>query len=263
MVGEFILHKKFIIYISESFDPKFNLSIEEWLMNNSETDEVILFLWQNENTIVIGRNQNPYKECNIKKLKEDDVYLIRRLSGGGAVYHDMGNLNFTFIASDNNYDVESNIKVILDSIARYGICGYFNGRNDLLVQERKFSGNAYISDKGKNCHHGTILVDVNLKKLTGYLTVSPLKLKSKGIDSVLSRVINLKEISPQLTIEDLKYSLIKSFNELYKTESQIIYINENSIDISKYIEKYSSWEWNYSESPDFSIVYENNILGLR
>lgn len=253
------MHKKFKVYLSESFDPKFNLSIEEWLMNCSEPDEVIMFLWQNKNTIVIGRNQNPYKECDVKTLKEDDVCLIRRLSGGGAVYHDLGNLNFTFIASDNNYDVDNNLKVIIDAIDKFGIQSYFNGRNDLLVHERKFSGNAFISDRGKNCHHGTLLVDVDLDKLSRYLTVSPLKLKSKGIDSVLSRVVNLKEIAPQMTIENLKTALITSFNEFYKAEVKIDILNENEVDVTKYIEKYNSWEWNYSESPDFSIVLENKF----
>lgn len=253
------MHKRYKVCLSESFDPKFNLSLEEWLMDCSEPDEVILFLWQNENTIVIGRNQNPYRECDVKKLKEDDVSLIRRLSGGGAVYHDLGNLNFTFIASDNNYDVENNLEVIIDAIDKFGIQSYFNGRNDLLVHERKFSGNAFISDRGKNCHHGTLLVDVDLDKLSRYLTVSPLKLKSKGIDSVLSRVINLKEISSHITIESLKTALITSFNEFYKTEAKITILNENVIDVTKYLEKYNSWEWNYSESPEFSIVLENKF----
>jgi len=259
MAEEYILHKKYKVYLSESFDPKFNLSLEEWLMDCSEPDEVILFLWQNEDTIVIGRNQNPYKECDVKKLKDDDVNLIRRLSGGGAVYHDLGNLNFTFIASDNNYNVENNLKVIIDAIDKFGIKSCFNGRNDLLVEERKFSGNAFISDKGKNCHHGTLLVDVDLDKLSRYLTVSPLKLQSKGIDSVLSRVVNLKEICPQMTIEDLKTALIESFNEFYNKEAEIIILNENVIDVAKYVEKYNSWEWNYSESPDFSIVLEKQF----
>lgn len=259
MVEEYILHNKFKVYLSESFDPKFNLSIEEWLMDCSEPDEVILFLWQNENTIVIGRNQNPYKECDVKKLKEDDVCLIRRLSGGGAVYHDLGNLNFTFIASDNNYDVENNLKVIIDAIDKFGIKSAFNGRNDLLVNDRKFSGNAFISDKGKSCHHGTLLVDVDLDKLSRYLTVSPLKLKSKGIESVISRVVNLKEICPQMTIESLKTALITSFNDFYNTETKTIILDEHEVEVAKYLEKYNSWEWNYSESPDFSIVFENKF----
>ncbi len=259
MVGEFILHKQFKVYISESFDPKFNLSVEEWLMAYNEPDEIVLFLWQNENTIVIGRNQNPYKECDIKKLKEDGIQLVRRLSGGGAVYHDRGNLNFTFIAADKNYDVERNMNVILKGISRFGIHGYFNGRNDLMVQERKFSGNAFINGNGVSCHHGTLLVSVDLDKLARYLTVSPLKLQSKGIDSVASRVVNLRNISTEITIESLKAALIDSFNELYKTKAQITILNEEAIDVTTYLEKYNSWEWNYSESPDFTIDIEEEF----
>jgi lipoate-protein ligase A len=253
------LDNQFKIYLSDSFDPKFNLSVEEWLMKCCGPKDLVLFLWQNENTIVIGRNQNPYKECDTKKLEEDGVQLIRRLSGGGAVYHDKGNLNFTFIAADESYDVERNLKVVLNGISKYGIHGHFNGRNDLMVGERKFSGSAFISDNGISCHHGTLLVDVNLDKLSRYLTVSPLKLESKGIDSVSSRVVNLNQISPQITIEGLKSALITSFNELYKTESQIIQLNEKEVDLTTYFEKYHSWEWNYSESPDFSIFIEEKF----
>lgn len=253
------MHKQFKIYISKSFDPKFNLSVEEWLLACNKPDEVALYLWQNENTIVIGRNQNPYKECDVKKLKEDGVYLVRRLSGGGAVYHDRGNLNFTFIAADSNYNVESNMNVILNGISKFGIHGFFNGRNDLLVQERKFSGNAFINNNGMNCHHGTLLVDVDLNKLSKYLTVSPLKLQSKGIDSVASRVVNLREISSEITVENLRDALIASFNELYKTEAQIIILDERAVDVTAYLEKYGSWEWNYSESPDFTAVIEEKF----
>lgn len=259
MKEEYTLRRELKVYISKSFDPKFNLALEEWLLNSSTQDEVILFLWQNENTIVIGRNQNPYKECDVEKLKDDNVQLVRRISGGGAVYHDIGNLNFTFIASDKNYDVETNMKIILNGISKFGIHGSFSGRNDLVVKDKKFSGNAFFSDKEMNCHHGTLLVDVDLKKLSKYLTVSPLKLKSKGIDSVVSRVINLKEISPKLTIEALREALIISFNEFYKGESQRILLKESKIDVTTYIQKYESWEWNYSQSPDFSISIEDKF----
>jgi lipoate-protein ligase A len=257
--GGFILCRKFKIYVSEAINPSFNLSVEEWLMDYCEPDETILFLWQNKNAIVIGRNQNPYKECNLEKLEEDDVSLVRRLSGGGAVYHDLGNLNFTFITPDAYYDVGSNMNIILNALLRFGIKGSFNGRNDLIAQERKFSGNAFVSDNGINCHHGTLLVDVDIDKLSGYLTVSPLKLKSKGIESVKSRVINLKEISAEINIENLKAALIDSFNEFYSTEAQKSVLNEKSLDLNSIVEKYTSREWNYSESPEFSVVVEEKF----
>ncbi len=254
------MHKQFKIYISESFDPKVNLALEEWLMENNAPDEIVFFLWQNENTIVIGRNQNPYKECDIKKLNDDGVHLVRRLSGGGAVYHDIGNLNFTFISADENYDVKNNMNIILRGILKFGIHGYFNGRNDLMVEDRKFSGNAFINENGVSCHHGTLLVDVDFSKLSTYLTVSPLKLQSKGIDSVASRVVNLKEISKEIDIDNLKEALISSFNEFYNTKSEIIALNEKSVDLEAYLEKYSSWQWNFSESPDFTISIEEKFL---
>lgn len=259
MGREFTLHSPLKVYLSESLNPEFNLSIEEWLMDHSNSEEIILFLWQNKNTVVIGRNQNPYKECNLRKLKEDQVTLIRRLSGGGAVYHDLGNLNFTFIASDKNYNIGKNMQVIIDALESYGIHSYFNGKNDIMVHERKISGNAFVSDKGMNCHHGTILINVDLEKLSEYLTVSPLKLQSKGIDSVTSRVMNLSEINPELTVGSMKESLIKSFNEFYKTKTATTILNEHKIEVAQYIEKYNSWEWNYSESPDFTVTLENRF----
>lgn len=259
MAGGFILCRKFKVYISESLDPCFNLSVEEWLMESIGADETVLFLWQNENAIVIGRNQNPYKECDLAKLEADDVRLVRRLSGGGAVYHDLGNLNFTFVASDDYYDIESNMNIILNALSEFGIQGSFNGRNDLVAQERKFSGNAFVSENGKNCHHGTLLVNVDIEKLSVYLTVSSLKLKSKGIDSVKSRVINLREICDEISVENLKSALISSFNKFYKTESQKFVLNEKSLELSSIMKKYNSREWNYSESPEFSVVVEEKF----
>ncbi|MHC1719165.1 MAG: lipoate--protein ligase [Clostridiaceae bacterium] len=253
------LHNRYKVYISESFDPGFNLSVEEWLMDNCGAGEKVLFIWQNENTIVIGRNQNPYKECDLKKLREDGVRLVRRLSGGGAVYHDLGNLNFTFIEAENHFNMENNVSIILDALSAFGIKGSFNGRNDLVVSNWKFSGNAFFSSGGTNCHHGTLLVDVDFGKLTKYLTVSPLKLKSKGIDSIKSRVINLKTLSGDISVVSLKNSLIKSFNDFYETEAEVGTLGERAVDLRAYQTKYSSLEWNYSESPDFSVVIEEKF----
>ena len=131
------------IVITTSFNPWFNLAIEEFLVNNVKDDETILYLWQNKDTVVIGSNQNPWKECDVNKIEEDKVKLARRLSGGGAVYHDIGNLNFTFIMKKYKYDEDKQLNVVLNAINSFGMEAKFSGRNDLLLSGKKFSGNAY------------------------------------------------------------------------------------------------------------------------
>jgi lipoate-protein ligase A len=184
---------KLTVIRTENTDPYENLAAEEYLTMNAEEDEVILFLWQNAHTVVIGRNQNPWKECNVERIKQDGVCLARRMSGGGAVYHDMGNLNFTFIAKDGLFDVARQTDVILLACRLMGINASKTGRNDLTVEGRKFSGHAYFSSQGYNYHHGTIMLDVNAEDLSKYLNVPDSKLKSKGVASVRSRVTNLKD----------------------------------------------------------------------
>ncbi len=253
------MHNTCRIYYSNSFDPAINLSLEEHLIKNAAMDEIILFLWQNANTVVIGRNQNTYKECDAKKLKDDDVKLVRRLSGGGAVYQDLGNLNFTFISSNENYSVENNFEIILSAISMHGVNGYFNGKNDLLYEGRKFSGSAFTSDDNISCHHGTLLVDSNLNRLGKYLSPSSLKLSSNAVDSVVSRVMNLKEVSEDITIENLKKSIVRSFKQFYQSDVSSEYIDETTADITEYTEKYRIKNWNYDQSPDFSVQLERKF----
>ena len=174
-------------------NPYINLAAEEYLTMNAEDGVMTMFLWQNAHTVVIGKNQNPWRECNVEAIKHDGIYLARRISGGGAVYHDMGNLNFTFIAKDGLFDVERQTDVILLACRLLGINAVKTGRNDLTVTGRKFSGHAYFSSHGFNYHHGTIMMDVKGDDLSKYLNVSAAKLKSKGVESVRSRVTNLRE----------------------------------------------------------------------
>ena len=198
-------------------DPYINLGTEEALTFSAQDDEVIMYLWQNAHTIVIGRNQNPWRECNVERIKQDGVYLARRISGGGAVYHDMGNLNFTFIAKDDLYDIGKQTDVILLACRLLGIDAEKNGRNDLTVDEKKFSGHAYFSSNGYNYHHGTIMMNVNPEDMPKYLRVSEAKLKSKGVSSVRSRVTNLNNYLPEMSdpelIEMMKDALIQIINE--------------------------------------------------
>lgn len=250
---------KYQIYISDSFDPAYNLALEEYFINTLSSDTKLFYLWQNQNTVVIGRNQNPYKECNLAEMKKDNVKLTRRLSGGGAVYHDLGNLNFTFISSEKSADIDLNINIIINALKSLNINSEFNGRNDIIAEERKFSGNAFLIENEMHCHHGTLLVDVDMSKLTKYLTVSKLKIESKGIDSISSRVVNLKELCPSLDFDNLKNKLIDSFSKIYdcQVKSYDNFIDKNLLD--NYMKKYQSWDWNYSESPQFDIALEKKF----
>lgn len=233
-------------------NPYKNLAIEEYLFSKCEEDEIILYLWQNQNTVVIGKNQNVWKECRISKLEENAAVIARRISGGGAVFHDLGNLNFTFLVNRANYNLTRQLKVILKAVQKLGIDAKISGRNDILVNGRKFSGNAFHENRERCYHHGTIMVNVKLDKLNQYLNVSMKKLASKGINSARSRVTNLIEYNPDITIDLLKESLIECFEEVYGHKSQVL--KEGELDwgeIRALYEKYSSWDWIYGKKFEF------------
>ncbi len=244
------------IVISQVHDPAYNLALEEALIGSGDN---ILYLWQNNETVVIGRNQNPYKECNIARIEKDRVKLVRRKTGGGAVFHDLGNLNFTLISKKGKKNIEENFQLVNKSLSYQGIDSVFNGRNDLHVAGKKISGNAFMEKKGIFCHHGTLLVDVDMDRLSSYLTASKLKLESKGIDSVKSRVINLKDIRPDITIKGIEESFIKAYRELYNIR-QIEYYNLERMKKDKKIDElarnYRSWDWTYGESPKANLSFE-------
>lgn len=238
---------------SDSYNPFFNLSLEEHLFQNIKEDEVIFYLWQNAHTIVIGRNQNPYRECNLREFEADRGKLARRMSGGGAVYHDLGNLNFTFILPKREFNLIKQFEVIIKALKRIGITAYISGRNDLLVNEKKFSGNAFYHTDKTSLHHGTILIDVCPEKIQKYLNVSKEKLKSKGVKSVRSRVINLKELKPNLTIEKMKDLLVYGFSVAYNVPDSFSLFNESHCEaFFSILQKYKSHEWRYGNTPEFS-----------
>lgn len=246
------------VYLSDSYNPGVNLATEELLLSTCQEHEVIMFLWQNERTIVIGKHQNPYKECDVQKIKTNKVHLVRRKSGGGAVFHDLGNLNFTFIGHKNYYDQDKHFQVILEALREWSIKAEETGRNDITVEGFKISGNAFIHEKNYSCHHGTLLVDADLSELGQYLTPSKLKLQSKGIDSVRSRVKNLCEFNKELTIEGLKQSLIKAFSTVYEGDYRVCEMPHTKV-IGQSVDKYNSWEWNFAESPKATYTYEKKF----
>lgn len=232
--------------------PYQNLAVEEYLLLHCGENECILYLWQNRNTIVIGRNQNAWKECLVSKLEEENGFLVRRLSGGGAVYHDLGNLNFTFLVRKENYDLDKQLEVILRAAQKLGVHAEKSGRNDILVEGRKFSGNAFY-EQGDHCyHHGTLMVNVNLGELSRYLTVSKEKLQSKGVDSVRARVANLSEFAPEMTVDLLREKLLEAFEEVYGGKADIIKAeNLDAEDIAGRTQRFASWDWIFGKKLDF------------
>ena len=207
--------QRLLLCMGESTDPWDNLALEENIAETEEEDACILFLWQNLDTVVIGRNQCAWKECRLDLMEQEHVRLARRQTGGGAVYHDLGNLNFSFICAEKDNDIPKQLHTVIRACNGLNIPAEISGRNDLLVANHKFSGSAYRNHNGRSLHHGTLLVNSDTERLARYLTPSREKLMAKGVDSVRSRVINLNTVRSGLTIEELKHSLCAAFSEEY------------------------------------------------
>ena len=240
-------------YITDNTIPYENLAVEEWLLRTVEPNECILFLWQNMRTVVVGKNQNVRSEVRIDTLEEEGGYLVRRLSGGGAVYHDLGNLNFTFLIKKKDYDLDKQSSVILEMAKMFGLDAIKTGRNDILINGSKFSGNAYYSSGENSYHHGTIMVDVDKDALGKYLNVSAEKLKSKGVSSVKSRVTNLSELDETIDIQRTLDYMIKAFEKIYKQKAQEMRRDDLDWGEIKELEnKFASPEWKYGRKLPFS-----------
>lgn len=244
---------KLKLYRAQSFDPFFNLAVEEYLLQNTGEGCCTLYLWQNQNTVVIGRNQNAFKECRTALLEDEGGRLARRLSGGGAVFHDLGNLNFTFLLPTEDYDLDKQLRVIELACEKLGVRVERSGRNDILADGRKFSGNAFYRNGSRAYHHGTFMVDVDGEKLSRYLNPSKAKLSSKGVASVRSRVVNLKELAPDITIERLFEKLAEAFCEAYDLPYEEIDLSEPERSaIRPLVAKYGSWKWRFGREIPFT-----------
>ena len=249
------------ILIGDSFDPWHNLAVEERLFDLLNADECIFYLWQNRNTVVIGRHQNAWKECRTKLLEDEGGKLARRSSGGGAVFHDLGNLNFTFILPRDRYDVQRQLNVIRKAVSEYGIDAEFTGRNDLVIagSGAKFSGNAFRFSDRTGLHHGTLMVDVDTEKLGRYLAPGKDKLKAKGIESVRSRVCNLRMLNPDITIDGLTAALTRAFTKEYGPAEEMAMAEIQDDALRALEEKYASWDFRMGRALPFDATLETRF----
>ena len=208
-----------MIYIeSESFDPHFNLALEQYVFDNLDKNENYFMLWQNDNAIIVGKHQNTVAEINAEYTKENNIKVVRRLSGGGAVYHDLGNLNFTFIVSAGGgyeqFNFSDFCKPIIELLNSLGVNAVLNGRNDMSIEGKKFSGNSQYAKRGRIMHHGTIMFDSDLDIVGNSLVVSKDKIQSKGVTSIRSRVTNIKpHMQTDVSIEEFKRHDKAKFNQ--------------------------------------------------
>ena len=237
-------------------NPWFNLATEDWIFNTLNPDSHTLFLWRNSETVVIGRSQNPWVECKTDKMAADDVFLARRQSGGGAVFHDLGNTNFTFLSPKADYDQDANFTIIVNALKKLGIDATLSGRNDMQVGDRKISGSAFKHAADRSFHHGTLLVNANMQKLGDYLNPHPLKLKAKGIKSVRARVANLVEFNDAINHETLSDAIIEAFCEYYGETAPVEQLDEASLSqqpaLNAYYQQMADWDWRFGKTPEFS-----------
>lgn len=247
------------LYVSTSQDGWRNLAVDEYFLDNIAPEDAMLYFYVNANAVIIGRSQNPWAECNLARMESDGVQLVRRITGGGAVYHDCGNLNFSFIMGEQRYDLQKQMNLILNAVRAMGIPCDFSGRNDLLADGRKFSGNAFCARGCARQHHGTLLLNADLNRLQDYLNVDPRKLHSKGTKSVRSRVCNLSEFVSGIDNARMLEHLRGAYREIYGDFDELQTADLDEAAIAPYYEKQKSEAWRLGETPRFDIEIENRF----
>jgi len=245
-------------------DPRINLAIEEYALKNLDINETYLLFYINEPSIIIGKNQNTIEEINTEYVEKNGIHVVRRLSGGGAVYHDLGNLNFSFITKDDGdsfHNFRKFTEPVVNALRKLGVNADLSGRNDLLAEGRKISGNAQFSTRGRMFSHGTLLFDSEIESVVSALNVKKDKIESKGIKSIRSRVANISEfLSEKVTIEEFRSLLLKNiFDGLDDIPEYVLTEKdwENIHELSK--ERYQNWDWNYGKSPKFNLQHSHRF----
>ncbi|MEH7225758.1 lipoate--protein ligase [Bacillus sp. JJ1566] len=245
-------------------DPQINLAIEEYALKNLDINETYLLFYINGPSIIIGKNQNTIEEINTQYVEDNGIKVVRRLSGGGAVYHDLGNLNFSFITKDDGesfHNYKKFTEPVIEALKKLGVNAQLSGRNDIEVEGRKISGNAQFSTRGRMFSHGTLMFDSEIDHVVSALKVKKDKIESKGIKSVRSRVANISEfLTEKITIEEFREMLLRY---IFNTEGQVPEYKltekdwEKIHEISK--ERYQNWDWNYGKSPKFNYQHTHRF----
>ncbi len=259
------MEKQMVFIEQYSTDPAFNLALEQYVFDSMPREKEYFWLWQNENAIVVGKHQNTAQEINPIYVEKHGIKVVRRLSGGGAVYHDLGNVNFTFIADAGDLEQLNMQKFtvpVVKTLAAMGIDAQVSGRNDISIDGRKFSGNSQYIKQGRIMHHGTLLFDSDLTVIQQALAVSSAKYEAKGFKSVRSRVTNIRPYVAHGTTLENFIDILKN----HMTEGQQVEIYRlTPEDIAKITrikeERYDTWEWNFGASPQYRVTKSERVEG--
>ncbi len=243
-------------------DPYFNLALEEYLLREKNGEYFVL--WRDEPCIVVGKNQNTLSEINEEYIKKHDIKVVRRQSGGGAVFHDLGNLNFTFIVEDDGKkfnDFETFVIPIIGVLNELGVKAEFSGRNDLLIDGKKFSGNAQCKYKNRVMHHGTLLFSSDIVNLSDALISKPIKFSDKAVKSVSSRITNISEhLQESFSVIDFKNKIFEYIGKEEKDKVITTLDNDEIEEVKNLVKtKYETWQWNFGQSPKYNFYNEKKL----
>ncbi|HGD1952551.1 TPA: lipoate--protein ligase [Streptococcus agalactiae] len=244
--------------VNTSNDPAYNVALEAYAFQKLTDIDEIFILWINEPAIIIGRHQNTIQEINKEFIDKNGIHVVRRLSGGGAVYHDLNNLNYTIISNNTQegaFDFQTFSKPVIDTLAKLGVKAEFTGRNDLEINGQKFAGNAQAYYKGRMMHHGCLLFDVDMSVLGQALKVSKDKIESKGIKSVRARVTNIVDhLSDKITVQEFSDAILAQMKEEYPEMDEYVLSDAELSEIQTMRDnQFATWDWTYGKAPEYTI----------